>query len=80
MHDPKLRRRLGLVNTPVLLLWGESDRIAPVPYGRAYADSFPDARFQLVPEAGHLPQIEQPAQVVQHIRRFAAETSHAVSA
>src|ERR1700744_5821068 len=26
MHDPKLRRRLGLVPTPVVLLWGETAR------------------------------------------------------
>jgi pimeloyl-ACP methyl ester carboxylesterase len=70
----------GLVSTPVLLLWGESDGIAPVPYGQAYADSFPDAGFQPIPGAGHLPQVEQPALVMQHIRSFASETGHPVPA
>src|SRR6201996_8427664 len=31
MHDPKLRRRLGLVPTPVAAIWGQSDRVAPEP-------------------------------------------------
>jgi pimeloyl-ACP methyl ester carboxylesterase len=75
MHDPKLRRRLMLVQQPVLVLWGESDGIAPPAYGRAYADSFPNARFEVVPQAGHLPQIEQPEATLSHIGRFAAETS-----
>jgi pimeloyl-ACP methyl ester carboxylesterase len=39
MHDPKLRRRLALVPTPVAAIWGESDRIAPEPYGRAESGS-----------------------------------------
>ena len=61
MQDPQLRGRLAEVAIPTLVIWGDSDRIASAVYGRAYADSFGDARFELVNEAGHLPQIEQPA-------------------
>lgn len=60
MHDPKLLRRLGRVDVPALLLWGASDRIVTPAYGAAYADAFGDGRLQVIPEAGHLPQIEQP--------------------
>jgi pimeloyl-ACP methyl ester carboxylesterase len=73
MHDPKLRRRLALVPTPVAAIWGESDQIAPEPYGRAYAASFPNGRFELIREAGHLPHLEQPEQVLKAIQRFADE-------
>jgi pimeloyl-ACP methyl ester carboxylesterase len=75
MHDPKLRRRLALVPTPVAVIWGESDQIAPEPYGRAYAASFPNARFEPIPQAGHLPHLEQPEQVLDAIHRFADETT-----
>jgi pimeloyl-ACP methyl ester carboxylesterase len=75
MHDPKLRRRLALVPTPVTAIWGESDQIAPEPYGRAYAASFPKGRFEPIAQAGHLPHLEQPEQVLQAIRRFADETT-----
>jgi pimeloyl-ACP methyl ester carboxylesterase len=61
MHDPGLRERLGEASIPVLVLWGDSDGIASPNYGRAYAESFSNARFELVADAGHLPQIEQPA-------------------
>src|ERR1700733_7538779 len=44
MHDPKLRRRLALVPTPVVAIWGESDRIAAQPHRRAYPASFPKGR------------------------------------
>ncbi|MHC3470493.1 alpha/beta fold hydrolase [Streptomyces sp. 7R007] len=60
MHDPKLLRRLGGVRQPALLVWGASDRIVTPAYGAAYADAFADGRLDVVPEAGHLPQIEQP--------------------
>ncbi len=69
--DPKLRRRLKRVNIPVLVAWGESDRVILPEYGRAYAQSFPNARFELIPEAGHLPQIEQPQRLLPLVRQFA---------
>ena len=79
MHDPKLRRRLALVPAPVAVVWGESDQIAPAPYGRAYAASFPNGRFGLIRKAGHLPHLEQPDQVLSAIHRFAADTAHSAS-
>jgi pimeloyl-ACP methyl ester carboxylesterase len=75
MHDPKLRRRLALVPTPVMAIWGQSDQIAPEPYGRAYAASFPHSRFQPIPQAGHLPHLEQSEQVLNAIHDFAADTT-----
>ena len=74
MHDPSLRERLGEVSIPVLVLWGDSDGIASPDYGRAYAESFPGARFELVANAGHLPQIEQPAATFAPIDAFANGT------
>ncbi len=49
MRDPKLRRRLGRVRTPALVVWGESDGVVDPDYGRAYAQSLPNARFELIP-------------------------------
>ena len=72
MHDPKLRRRLHRVRIPALVVWGEHDGVIGPDYGRAYAASFPNARFELIPEAGHLPQLEQPERVLAALREFAA--------
>lgn len=60
MHDPTLRARLAGLRTPTLVVWGESDRIAGPGYGRVLAASIPGADFVLIPEAGHLPHLEQP--------------------
>jgi pimeloyl-ACP methyl ester carboxylesterase len=61
MADPELQARLGGIRIPALVLWGDSDRVFPVGYGRSYAEQLGNARFELIADAGHLPQLEQPA-------------------
>jgi pimeloyl-ACP methyl ester carboxylesterase len=70
MYDPELRARLGQVRIPVLVVWGEADRIVTPAYGATYAAAFPDARFERIPQAGHLPQIEQPTATFAVIDEF----------
>ncbi|MFI0237725.1 alpha/beta fold hydrolase [Streptomyces sp. NPDC016845] len=60
MSDPTLLGRLGAVNVPTLVVWGESDRIVTPAYGRAIARAVPGAQFAEIPEAGHLPHLEAP--------------------
>jgi pimeloyl-ACP methyl ester carboxylesterase len=74
MHNPGLARWLRRVAIPALVLWGESDGIVKSDYGRAYARLLGNAQFQLVPQAGHYPHIEQPVSVVDHIAHFVAGT------
>ncbi|NUS14810.1 MAG: alpha/beta fold hydrolase [Streptomyces sp.] len=72
MSDPTLRRRLATVAVPTLVLWGESDRIATPAYGKHYAAAIPDAHFELIARAGHLPHLEQPAPTFARLDAFAA--------
>jgi pimeloyl-ACP methyl ester carboxylesterase len=60
MSDPGLRRRLAGIGYPTRVVWGASDRIADPGYGRVYAAAIPGASFELLPAAGHLPQLERP--------------------
>jgi pimeloyl-ACP methyl ester carboxylesterase len=60
MFDPDLRERLTSVRLPTLVLWGEQDPVVPVAYGRDYAGAFPDSRFVVIPDAGHLPASQAP--------------------
>jgi len=70
MQDPKLLRRLKSVRIPALAIWGESDRIIPPAYGKAYAAAFGNGRFALVERAGHLPQLERPSETLALIDQF----------
>jgi pimeloyl-ACP methyl ester carboxylesterase len=64
MTDPTLAERLAELDLPTLVLWGASDGIVDADYGRAYADAIDGARFELLPDTGHMPQMETPDQVL----------------
>lgn len=70
MHDPTLLRRLSDLRVPALVIWGESDRVVDLEYGRAWAKALPGARFEPVPKAGHFPHVEQPERVLGLLRDF----------
>jgi pimeloyl-ACP methyl ester carboxylesterase len=70
MNSADLVERLAGVTTPSLVVWGDSDQIADATYGRAFADAIPGARFQLLKDTGHLPQIETPGQLLDAIWAF----------
>ena len=77
LTDPGLSARLGQISVPTFVLWGDSDQIADADYGRAYAAAIPGAQFHLLPDTGHVPQIETPAQLLSAIWDFAS--THALS-
>ena len=70
MYNPRLKRWLARIAVPTLVLWGASDRIVTPDYGRAYAGLIPGARFAVIPEAGHHPEIEQAETFADHIAAF----------
>ena len=70
MHSPKLRRRLARINKPTLVVWGESDGIVSPSYGRAYANSIPEAQLEVIHQAGHYPYLERPSDFVSVVESF----------
>jgi pimeloyl-ACP methyl ester carboxylesterase len=70
MFNPQLKHWLHRISTPTLVLWGESDRIVTPDYGRHYASLIPGAEFEMIPQAGHHPELEQPTAFVEKLERF----------
>lgn len=70
MADPTLRGRLASVAVATLVIWGESDRIVDADYGRAYASAIPGAEYVLMAETGHMPQLESPDRLIEHVWDF----------
>ena len=64
MADPTLAGRLAGITAPALVVWGEADGMVTPAYGKEYAAAIPGAQFQLMPKAGHLPQLEAPEAVL----------------
>jgi pimeloyl-ACP methyl ester carboxylesterase len=50
---------LPKIDIPVLFTWGDRD-FAPVDAGRAVSRAFRHARFEVIPDAGHLVWLDQP--------------------
>lgn len=72
-YDPKLPERLHRIQCPVLLLWGEHDRLVPKSYGEAYRKYLPAAEWKLIPDCGHLGMFEKEAEFVDAVARFCAK-------
>jgi len=70
LYNPQLKQWLGRIRVPTLVLWGASDRLVTPDYGRAYAGLIPGARFELIEEAGHHPELEQPERFAERLIAF----------
>jgi pimeloyl-ACP methyl ester carboxylesterase len=68
----RLSKRLYRLTNPTIVLWGESDRLIPPVYARAWADSLPNGTLEYVENAGHMAPYEQPAAVADAIAAFLA--------
>jgi pimeloyl-ACP methyl ester carboxylesterase len=55
-----LLERLAATRLPVLLIWGEGDRLLPVARAREAVRGLPGARLEVIEGAGHTPQAERP--------------------
>lgn len=63
---------------PTLVLWGADDVAYPVDaYARRFAEDVPDVRLVTLPDTGHYPHEERPAEVARELERFFAEVEGA---
>lgn len=73
IRDADLRPQLARITMPALVLCGEEDAATLPEQVHELAKHLPDARFEMIPGAGHLPPVEQPAAVSAAIERFLKE-------
>lgn len=65
-----LQEQVPDIDIPVLLIWGERDRIFPMADAVSALMVFPDALLKIVTGVGHVPQVERPVEVAAAIDRF----------
>ncbi len=51
------------LEVPTRLIWGDHDSILPFTSGEELAGLMPDAQLTVIADAGHMPQLDQPAAV-----------------
>jgi pimeloyl-ACP methyl ester carboxylesterase len=73
LGNTRIEKRLGLIKAPVLLLWGENDRIMPRGYAEIFARGIGgETIIKIIPGAGHLAELDKPAEVAKAILDFTA--------
>lgn len=68
-----LSDRIWTIDAPVLLLWGGSDPISPVPVGEYLARLLPRATLIVIPGGTHIFAEERPAEVARYVAAHLAE-------
>ncbi|MBW1714130.1 MAG: alpha/beta hydrolase, partial [Deltaproteobacteria bacterium] len=69
----ELTERFQTISIPVLVLWGEGDKVIPVKLGRRLAENIPGARLVVLPKCGHMPQEESPQETLELVKDFLHE-------
>jgi 3-oxoadipate enol-lactonase len=72
--QPSALERLHDIDVPTLLIVGSEDQPEVADLSRELAQSMPNARMIVIPDAGHHANMEWPAQVLAHVRDMLAIT------
>jgi 4,5:9,10-diseco-3-hydroxy-5,9,17-trioxoandrosta-1(10),2-diene-4-oate hydrolase len=65
--------QLPHLQMPALVIWGERDRVFPYAQGQKALSHLRQGALELVPDCGHLPQVERPDRFTAILGRFLYE-------
>lgn len=71
--DARIPADLSQVGAETLVIWGSDDPWIPLEQGRRLAEAIPNARLEIIDQAGHSPYKDQPEAVVALIASFLAD-------
>jgi pimeloyl-ACP methyl ester carboxylesterase len=61
---------LSEIACPTLIVWGDRDSLLPLRHAREYARRIVGSQLHVIPEAGHLPMLERPAEFNRLVLEF----------
>lgn len=64
------RQQIDRITCPAWVAVGADDRLTPLPYAHFLVARLPNAQLTVIPHAGHMVILEQPAAVVAGLREF----------
>ena len=71
--DRGLHKRIHRITMPTLLLWGDSDGMVPLAYGKEFQRLLPNASLKVIDRSGHTPQEEHPQEALDAVLDFLRE-------
>jgi triacylglycerol lipase len=66
--------QLGKLALPALIVWGEQDRLIPLPLGRRFAREIRGSGLTVIPRCGHVPPFECPDAFNDALLKFLSES------
>jgi pimeloyl-ACP methyl ester carboxylesterase len=70
MAEADQRDLLPRIAVPTLLIWGEQDVRSPLSVARKFEQAIPDARLVVIPDCGHVSNLERPERFNEAVREF----------
>ena len=70
--NPALERWLHRISVATLILWGKEDRLFPYDYAARWGERIKASRVEILPECGHVPNVEKPDETAREIMRLIA--------
>jgi pimeloyl-ACP methyl ester carboxylesterase len=70
MAEADQRDLLPRIKVPTLLIWGELDVRSPLHVARQFEEAVPDTQLVVIPETGHVSNLEEPERVNEAVREF----------
>ena len=70
MAEADQRALLPQIAVPTLLIWGELDARSPLAVARQFEEVIPDTELIVIPDCGHVSNLERPDQFNQAVREF----------
>jgi pimeloyl-ACP methyl ester carboxylesterase len=68
--DKGLKKRIHRIQAPTLILWGQSDGLAPVLYAQEFHQRIPGSQVSIMQRCGHMPMYEDPEGFVSIVSAF----------
>jgi 3-oxoadipate enol-lactonase len=66
---------LSKINVPTLIMAGEHDAVTPPSVARNMHDKIPNSKLQIIDNASHMSNLENPKMFNEHLMRFLAEVT-----
>jgi pimeloyl-ACP methyl ester carboxylesterase len=73
LRDNRVFQNLDKIQQPVLILWGEKDKIIPFKFAKKISTRIKNMIFYSHPQAGHHPHEDEPLWTAEKISQFLTE-------
>jgi len=70
LAEADVREELKNIQTRILIIWGERDKITPLKSGEAYATTLPNAEIKIISDAKHGLHSTHPNEIISFVTKF----------